>query len=219
MYVLLSTLLTIDRKHQKSCRFSSSLLPLQSRKMVIRFKVWAHDLISATLIPKLRNINLHNITRSLISWNARKWMSVVQISLLIVTFLSLISRILSSMQTIKEVNPHPSITPVCGVWTSYSYPSSCYYYATCWMLVHAYATSPGKAKWSRPHQRRWEENEFKFHSVTCYTNYIISLIHVNNTKLCNIMCNLVACHMCDTKKFRVYPVNTRCILYSSLLFK
>ena len=31
-----------------------------------------------------------------------------------------------------------------------------------------------------------------FHSVTCYTNFIISRIHVNTTKLCNITCTLVA---------------------------
>ena len=31
-----------------------------------------------------------------------------------------------------------------------------------------------------------------FHDVTCYTNSIVSHIHVNTTKLCNIMCTLVA---------------------------
>ena len=31
-----------------------------------------------------------------------------------------------------------------------------------------------------------------FHSVTCYTNSIVSRIHVNTTKLRNIMCTLVA---------------------------
>ena len=60
------------------------------------------------------------------------------------------------------------------------------------MFVHAYATLPGKAKWSGPHQRRWEENEFKFHGVTWYTNSIVSCICVNTTKLCNITCTLVA---------------------------
>ena len=60
------------------------------------------------------------------------------------------------------------------------------------MLVHAYATLSGKAKWSGPHQRRWEENEFTFHSVTCYTKSMVSRIHVNTTKLHNITCTLVA---------------------------
>ena len=31
-----------------------------------------------------------------------------------------------------------------------------------------------------------------FHNVTCYTNSIVSHIHINNTKLCNITCTLVA---------------------------
>ena len=43
--------------------------------------------------PKLRNINLHNVTHSLISRHPREQMFVVQISLFIVTFPSLISRI------------------------------------------------------------------------------------------------------------------------------
>ena len=60
------------------------------------------------------------------------------------------------------------------------------------MLVHVYATSPGKAKWSGPHQWRWEENEFKFHSVTCYITSIVSRVYVYTTKLLNITCTLVA---------------------------
>ena len=67
--------------------------------------------------PKLRNINLHNVTHSLISRNLRERMFVVQISLLIATFLSLISRILSLMQTTKEVNPHPRIAPCVNMWS------------------------------------------------------------------------------------------------------
>jgi hypothetical protein len=30
-----------------------------------------------------------------------------------------------------------------------------------------------------------------FHNVTCYTNSIVSRIHINTTKLRNIMCTLV----------------------------
>jgi hypothetical protein len=41
------------------------------------------------LHPNLRNNNLHSVTHSLISRNPRERMLVVQISLLIVTFLSL----------------------------------------------------------------------------------------------------------------------------------
>ena len=47
----------------------------------------------------------------------------------------------------------------------------------------------GQVEWD---QHKWEENEFIFHSVTCYTNYIVSRIHVNTPKLRNITCTLVA---------------------------
>ena len=46
-----------------------------------------------------------------------------------------------------------------------------------------------------------------FHNVTCYTNSIISRIHVNTSKLRNIMCTLIATR-CDTMKFRVYFSNS-----------
>ena len=105
------------------------------------------------LHPKLRNIHPHNVTCSLISRNPRERMFVVQISLLIVTLLSLISWILSLMQITKEVNRHPHIAPCVNMWSVtflffFFFFSS---YATCWMLVHAYATLPRKAKWSGPH--------------------------------------------------------------------
>jgi hypothetical protein len=81
------------------------------------------------------------MSHTLISRNPRERMFVVQISLLIVTFLILTSQNLSLMQTNKEINPHPRIAPCvkCGVSSSSSS------YATCWMLVHASTTSPGKA--------------------------------------------------------------------------
>jgi hypothetical protein len=66
--------------------------------------------------PKLCNINPHNVTHSLISRNPRERMFVVQISLLIVTFLSLMPQNLSLMQTTKEVNPHPRIAPCVNMW-------------------------------------------------------------------------------------------------------
>ena len=44
-------------------------------------------------------------------------MFVVQIALLIVTFLSLISQILPIMQTTKEVKPHPCIAPCVDMWS------------------------------------------------------------------------------------------------------
>ena len=143
----------------------------------------------------LRNVNPHNITHSPISWNPRERMFVVQISLLTVTFLSLIWRMLSLIQP-PEKSTHTLAlhhVPIHGVSPSQSYSSSSPpSYVTSWMSVHAYTTLPGKVKWSGPHQWRREENEFNFHSVTCYTNSIISLILVNTTKLRNITCTSVA---------------------------
>ena len=76
-----------------------------------------HILIEYALRPKLHDINPHNVAHSLISRNPREQMFVVEISLLIVTFLSLISQTLSLMQTIKEVNPHPCIAPCVNMWS------------------------------------------------------------------------------------------------------
>ena len=80
----------------------------------IRFLIWIgrilmsfHNYWFAHL--KLRNINPCNVTHFLISRNPRDQMFIVQISLLIVTFLFLMSRILSLLQTIQEVNSHPCI--------------------------------------------------------------------------------------------------------------
>ena len=117
-------------------------------------------------------------------------MFVVQMSLLVVTFLSLISRwILSSMQIFKEVNPQPRIAPCVNMW------SVAFFFLCQSLNVGAcicHMAREGQVQWSGPHQRRWDENEFKFHSVTYYTNLIVSCIHANTTKLCNITCTLVA---------------------------
>jgi len=69
------------------------------------------QMFKLTLRPKLYDINLHNVTHFLISRYSRGRMLVVKISLLIVTFLSLISHNLSWMQATQEVNPHPRIAP------------------------------------------------------------------------------------------------------------
>ena len=120
-------------------------------------------------------------------------MFVVQISLLVVTFLSLMSRIFvinANHQRSQPTTSHCTMW-ICGVPPSYSYSSSSSY-ATCWMLVHAYATSPGKAKWSGPHHNIRMLHFVLLHSVTCYTDSVVSRMHVNTTKLRNITCILVA---------------------------
>lgn len=63
--------------------------------------------------PKLRNIYIYNVTHSIISRNPNERMIFIQISLLIVTFRSLISWVFfwSLMHTTKEVNPNLCIVP------------------------------------------------------------------------------------------------------------
>ena len=96
------------------------------------------------------------------------------------------------METIKKKSIHTlalrHASTCCGVSPSSSSSSSSF--VACGMLVHACKCHIVKG--SGPRQRRREENGFKFHSVTCYTNSIASRIHVNTTKFCNITCTLVA---------------------------
>jgi hypothetical protein len=152
--------------------------------------------ITRHIHPKFRNINPHNVTHPLISPNPRGRMFVAQISLLVVTFLSLLSwnfvinanhwRSQSHALALRHVS-------ICGVLPSCScYFSFSFSYATCWMLVHACATSSGKAKWSAPNHAITMLHFVSFHSVTWYTNSILSRIHVHARKLCDITCTLVA---------------------------
>jgi hypothetical protein len=63
--------------------------------------------------PKLRNINPHNVTHSLISQNSRERMFVVQNSLLIVTLLSLISQNFLINANHQRSQPTPSHCAMC----------------------------------------------------------------------------------------------------------
>ena len=90
-------------------------------------------MIGLQVHPKLRNINPHNVTHSLIYQYLRERMFVVHISLLIVTFLSLISRNLSLMQTTKEVDPHPCTAPCVNMW-SVTYFFFRRYFVECWCM-------------------------------------------------------------------------------------
>ena len=42
-----------------------------------------------------------------------------------------------------------------------------------------------------------------FHNITCYTNPLLSCIHVNATKFLNITCTF-GCHKRDIMEFRVH---------------
>jgi hypothetical protein len=84
-----------------------------------------------TLHLKLPNINPHNVTHCLMSQNPRERMFIVQISFFIVMFLSLISQILSLMQTMKEVNPHPRIASCVNMRSVISLFVFFFFYATC----------------------------------------------------------------------------------------
>ena len=84
-----------------------------SQNFVFIYKIQVNICNLLFIHLKLRNINPYSITHSLISQNPRERMFVVRISLRIVTFLSLISRIFALLQATKDVNPHPRIAFMC----------------------------------------------------------------------------------------------------------
>ena len=101
---------TFPQKPMMSSDYSMSLSPSTSCSF------WSlehyHWIVFETMYTLNSVISTpQNVTHSLISWNPRERMFVVQISLLMVTFLSLVSWNLSLMQTTQEVNPHPRIAP------------------------------------------------------------------------------------------------------------
>ena len=127
-------------------------------------------------------------------------MFIVQKSLLVVTFLFLISRNLSLMQTTRSSQPTPSHCAMYQHGVSPSSSSSSSSYATCWCWsmcpshclgrpsgVDHTSVGDGRTNSNCPHI-----SFVLFHNVTCYTNSIVSCIHVNTTKFCNITCTLVA---------------------------
>ena len=88
----------------------------------------------------------YNFTHPLISQNPREQMFLFQILLLIVTFLSLISSILSLMQTTMKVNPHLRMhhMSICGVSSYFYYYSSSSYVTCCMDLSHCSRRPSGR---------------------------------------------------------------------------
>ena len=101
------------------------------------------------LHPKLGNINLHNVTHSLISPNPRERMFKFQISLLIVIFLSLVSWNLSLIQTTQEVNPHPCIASCVDMWNVFFF-----FFFFCHLLNNSacvrHIAQEGQVEWTTP---------------------------------------------------------------------
>jgi hypothetical protein len=157
---------------------------------------------------KLRNINLHNVIHSLMSQNPREWMFIVQISLLIITFLFLISQNLSLLQTIQEVNQHFRIAPCVNMWSvTFLFLFLCHLLNVGACVRHIAQEGHG-VDHTRIGVRRTNSNYLHisfvlFHNVTCYTKFIVSRIHVNTTKLHDITCTLVAMSVI-LREFRMY---------------
>ena len=116
----------------------------------------SYAMISSPLnyTPKLRNINPRNIPHSLISRNHREQMLVVRISLIVVTFLSLISQSLSLMQTTKEVNPHPRIAPCVNMWSVTFFFFFCHLLNVGACICHI--AREGQVEWTTPTEVRGE---------------------------------------------------------------
>ena len=145
--------------------------------------------------PKLRNINLHNIAHSLIFWKPRERMFAVSTSLLIVTFLSLISWIV-----VIDANHQRSQSTLLH-YTRCQYVE-CHFLLLFLLLLPLVPLVEGWCmhmphRLGRPSgvdhtnvgERGMNLNSIESHATLMC---IASCIHVKTTKLCNITCTLVA---------------------------
>ena len=130
-------------KHFDICKGFVGYLP---SRQVPPMTTILHRFISLHIHPKLCNANLHNVMpTSLISQKPRERM-FIGFTPYCHIFLPCITKFVINANHQRKLTHTLALRHVstCKV-------SSSSFHVTCWILVHASATSPGKTKWSGPH--------------------------------------------------------------------
>ena len=118
-------------------------------------------------------------------------MFVLWILLLIVTLLSLISQNLSLMQTTKQVNPHPHITPLVNMWSvAFSFSIFCFFFL-CHLLdvsaciCHIAWGGPSGVDHTNGGKMRMESNYLVSHA-TMILQYHSSMLALQNSVISRV---------------------------------
>jgi hypothetical protein len=111
------------------------------------------------------------------------------------------------MQSIKEVNPHPRIVPCVNMWSvTFFFLFFLFFFLWHLLNVGAFVCHIAWEGHTSIGDRRTNSNCHPLcYSIMsqCYTNSIVSRIHIDTIELRNITCTLVATSV-DTIEFRVY---------------